>query len=385
MVRRSKRNLRVRQQFLRNVCFYFSLNFSKFRSVIDSNAALAPWLEKITACPVVAIDTEADSLYSYPERLCLIQIALPDSMVLVDPLADIDLAPLWESLKKTEIVIHAADYDLRLLYRRFGFVPEKIFDTMWAARLLGFREFGLHHLVTHFHSVDLEKGSQKADWGKRPLTDKMTEYALNDVRYLLEIRDSLKNLLGEADRTDWLDEMGQRLVNDAVRSVETATEDAWRGVKGSSRMEPAGLAYLRGLWQWREEEACRSNKPPYFVLNHENLVRVAELASEGKQWDITLPLRFSTRRRRGLQEVVEAVDAIPSEEWPEKKRSRRVMISESEKGRIEELKKIRDAKADTLGLDPTLIASKATLVALARDWENQLSQLMGWQRRLIES
>ena len=352
--------------------------------MIDSNAALAPWLEKIEACPVVALDTEADSLYSYPERLCLIQIALPDSLVLVDPLADIDLAPLWESLSKTEIVIHAADYDLRLLYRRFGFVPQKIFDTMWAARLLGFREFGLHHLVTHFHSVDLEKGSQKADWGKRPLTDKMTEYALNDVRYLLSIQKKLTAQLQETGRTEWLEEMGQRLVSDAVRSIKSVTEDAWRGVKGSSRMEPAGLAYLRALWQWREEEACHANKPPYFVLNHENLVRVAELASEGKPWEITLPLRFSSRRRRGLREVIDSVQAMPSEDWPEKKRSRRVMISESEKSRIEELKKVRDARADTLGLDPTLIASKATLVALARDWESQLSRLMGWQRRLIE-
>ena len=369
---------------LSNVSFYFSCSFTKFRPVIDSNTALAPWLEKIAACPVVALDTEADSLYSYPERLCLIQIGLPGSLVLVDPLADIDLDPLWESLKKTELVIHAADYDLRLLYRRFGFVPERIFDTMWAARLLGFREFGLHHLVTHFHDVKLEKGSQKADWGKRPLTEKMTEYALNDVRYLLSMYESLRGLLEENGRSEWLAELGQRLVRDAIQSVETATEDAWR-VKGSSRLDPEGLAYVRALWLWREEEACRANKPPYFVLNHENLLRVAELAREGKHWEGTLPLKFSSRRRRGLREVIENVRGLAEEEWPEKKRFRRVMISESEKNRIEELKKIRDSKADTLGLDPTLIASKATLVALARDWENQLSQLMGWQRRLIQS
>ncbi len=352
--------------------------------MIDTNSALAPWLEKIAACPVVALDTEADSLYSYPERLCLIQIALPDSLLLVDPLADIDLAPLWDSLRDAEIVIHAADYDLRLLYRGFKFQPKKIFDTMWAARFLGFREFGLHHLVTHFHQVDLEKGSQKADWGKRPLTEKMTEYALNDVRYLLEMHKSLKGRLSDLGREPWLDQQGERLIADAISSVQSASEDAWR-IKGSSRLEAEGLAYVRGLWEWREEEACRSNKPPYFVLNHQNLLQVATLASEGKKWEAILPLRFSSRRRRGIRDAVEAVRELPQESWPEKRRSRRVMISEREKNRIEELKRIRDQKAEVLDLDPTLIASKATLVALARDWDQQLAELMAWQRELIES
>ena len=352
--------------------------------MIDTNSALAPWLEKIAACPVVALDTEADSLYSYPERLCLIQIALPGELLLVDPLADIDLAPLWESMSKAEIVIHAADYDLRLLYRGFKFVPKKIFDTMWAARFLGFREFGLHHLVTHFHEVQLEKGSQKADWGKRPLTEKMTEYALNDVRYLLEMYEALKGQLAELGRDTWLDEQGERLISDAMNSVQATSEDAWR-IKGSSRLNPEGLAYVRGLWEWREGEACLANKPPYFVLNHQSLLEVATLASEGKKWEAILPLRFSSRRRRGVRDAIEAVRELSPESWPEKRRTKRVPILESEKERVEQLKRLRDAKAEALGLDPTLIASKATLVALARDWDKQVTELMSWQRQLIET
>ena len=351
--------------------------------MIDSNTALAPWLERIADCPVVALDTEADSLYSYPERLCLIQIGLPDHLILVDPLADIDLDPLWESLRASEIVIHAADYDLRLLYRRFGFVPKRIFDTMWAVRLLGFREFGLNHLVKHFHQIELEKGSQKSDWGKRPLTAKMTEYALNDVRYLLSICDRLRQQLEEFGRLDWLEQIGSRLLREAVQSVDVASEDVWR-VKGSSRLPPIGLAHLKAFWQWREEEACRYNKPPYFVLSHEALLQIAILASEGKPWDSRLPLRFSARRRRAIREVASRVKSMSADTWPQKKRSRRVVISETEKDRIEQLKRIRDARAEDLGLDPTLIASKATLVALARDWENQVQQLMGWQRQLIQ-
>lgn len=351
--------------------------------MINTDTALAPWLDKIAAAPIVGLDTEADSLYSYPERLCLIQIALPNDLLLIDPLADMDLAPFWHRLEGKELIIHAADYDLRLLCRHFRFVPSSIFDTMWAARFLGFREFGLFHLVNHFHGVELEKGSQKADWGQRPLTEKMSDYALNDVRYLLSLRDSLKSLLEEQGRLDWLDEQGRRLIDDAVKGVNADTSDAWR-VKGSSRLDPRGLAFLKALWNWREDEACRANKPPYFVLKHDTLVQVAVAASAGNSWPSLLPLRFSNRRRREVRDVVRATEAMDAADWPEVKRSRRVVMSESEKQRIEELKTLRDARADKLGLDPTLIASKATLVSLARDWEGQLSQMMRWQRRLLE-
>ncbi len=352
--------------------------------MIDSDETLAPWLDRVRACPVVALDTEADSLYSYPERLCLIQIALPDALFLVDPLSGVNLDPLWESLQDVELVIHAADYDLRLLHKGFGFAPSKIFDTMWAARLLGFREFGLHHLVTHFHSVQLEKGSQKADWGKRPLTEKMTEYALNDVRYLLSIHQSLRNTLVEADRLEWVEELGGRLIEDAVQSSETVNEDAWR-IKGSSRLDRHGLAILRGLWEWREREACGANKPPYFVLRHDALVEVASLAAAGKRWEHSVPQRFSARRRREMRSEIELAGQMDPEDWPNKKRSVRNPITEKEKDRIEELKNLRDSRAEDLGLDPTLIASKAKLVALARDWDAQMQQMMQWQRRLIST
>ncbi|MCS1407976.1 MAG: Ribonuclease D [Verrucomicrobia subdivision 3 bacterium] len=351
--------------------------------MICSNEALAPWLEKIEACPVIGLDTEADSLYSYPERLCLIQLALPGTLLLVDPLSEVNLEPLWQCMKGAEVVIHASAYDLRLLARHYDFVPGRLFDTMWAARLLGFREFGLQHLVRHFHDVQLKKGSQKADWGKRPLKDKMTEYALNDVRYLLSLYEVLKRRLEEVDRLDWLHELAVRLGEEAVRSVSSPSDDAWR-IKGSSRLNRKALACLQALWWWREKEACGANKPPYFVLSHQLLLQVATLAVERKNWEACLPLRFSSRRRREIRGCLRRVSALPANEWPEKKRSQQVVVAKAEKNRIEELKLRRDTKADTLGLDPALIASKATLVGLARDWENQAARLMGWQRKLIE-
>jgi ribonuclease D len=123
------------------------------------------------------MDTEADSLHAYPEKLCLIQISISGADELLDPLAKMDLKPLLEVFRRHELIVHGADYDLRLLRKSCGFVPTTIFDTMLAARLLGCREFGLTNLVSKCLGVKLEKGPQKANWARRPLTERMEVYA----------------------------------------------------------------------------------------------------------------------------------------------------------------------------------------------------------------
>src|SRR5437773_3692029 len=145
-------------------------------SVIDSDELLADWLPRVRAADWLALDTEADSLHAYPEKLCLIQISLPGADELVDPLASLDLSPLLEALRGRDLILHGADYDLRLLRRAYGFVPASAFETMLAARLLGFLEFGLTHLVKELLEVHLEKGPQTADWARRPLTQRMVNY-----------------------------------------------------------------------------------------------------------------------------------------------------------------------------------------------------------------
>ena len=352
--------------------------------MIRSDDTLAPWLEKIEAASVVGLDTEADSLYSYPERLCLLQLALPDSLLLVDPLSSVNLDPLWQRLKRPEVVIQAADYDLRLLARHYGFVPPRVFDTMWAARLLGFREFSLHHLVAHFHQVQLEKGARKADWGKRPLTTRMIEYALNDVRYLLPLYAVLKQCLQKAGRLEWLHEWGARLGEEALKNATASNGDAWR-IKGSKGLDRQALACLKALWHWRETEARLSNKPPFFILSHQLLLQIVHRAAAGKKWETCLPRWLSIRRRREMRDCLRKTKEMPPATWPEEKKSQRIAMTKSAKNRARELETLRDTQADTLGLDPTLIASKSTLINLAQDWDNHAPQLMNWQRKLIEA
>ena len=352
--------------------------------MIDSDEKLSPWLDKIEGCPVIGLDTEADSLYSYPERLCLLQLALADDLLLIDPLSGLNLQPLWRRLRKAEIVIHAADYDLRLLASHCGFAPPRVFDTMRAAQFLGFRELALQRLVSHFFKVRLEKGARKSDWGKRPLTPKMKEYALNDVRYLLPLREVLKNRLREADRLDWLFQTCARLGEESVKSAAVSNGDGWR-IKGSKGFEPRELACLKTLWNWREREAVGANKPPFFILSHKLLLQVVRMAADGKKWEACLPRWVSGRRRRGMRACLQAAMQLPPENWPERKIAHRVSMTESEKDRAQELKTLRDAQADLLGIDPTLIASKAALNDLAQDWESHAPLLMDWQRKIIET
>lgn len=149
--------------------------------MVDSKEKLAGFLKTLDAAEWIAVDTEADSLHAYPEKLCLIQISIAEGDFLVDPLSGIDLTGFWQVLSRHELILHGADYDLRLLNKNHRFVPSRIFDTMLAARLIGVSEFGLTHLVERFLGVKLEKGSQKADWARRPLTPKMEEYARNEI------------------------------------------------------------------------------------------------------------------------------------------------------------------------------------------------------------
>ena len=351
--------------------------------LIDTNEKLAGLLPKLRAAPWIALDTEADSLHAYPEKVCLIQISITGSDLLVDPLAKINLEPLFEEFNSHELIFHAADYDLRLLEKHHQFRPTAIFDTMLAARLLGELQFGLSALVEKFLGVKLDKGSQKADWAQRPLTERMETYARNDTHYLKPIADKLKSELEAKGRLAWHQESCARLREECSRPSVADSDSIWR-VKGSSILNRPALAVLRELWQWRETEAIAYCRPPFFVLNHERMVDISDAAAACHPFENILPPKMSPRRRETLMEAVRAGIKVPADNQPQVLRHKFHRPSEVEFRRFRELEKIRDAHARKLGIDPTLIASKATLGDLSRDWEKHSSELMNWQRELLK-
>src|SRR5262249_38758231 len=230
-------------------------------------------LPKLRAATWVAVDTEADSLHAYPEKVCLIQVSTVSGDVLIDPLSKTNLDSMLDALSGHELIMHGADYDLRLLEKHHQFTPSSIFDTMLASRLLGERQFGYSNLVEKFLGVKLEKGPQKANWALRPLTERMEKYARNDTHYLKPLADKLREGLEGKGRLSWHQESCARLISECTHPHPADLDAVWR-IKGSHLLGRPALAVLRELWQWRESEAITANRPPFFVMSHEALVDV---------------------------------------------------------------------------------------------------------------
>jgi ribonuclease D len=350
--------------------------------VIDTEHKLTAFLPQLRAASWVAVDTEADSLHSYPEKVCLIQISTSAGDRLIDPLANLNLAPLLETLSTHQLIMHGADYDLRLLCKHHKFIPKSVFDTMLAARLLGLREFGLAHLVEKYTGVKLEKGSQKANWARRPLTERMERYARDDTHYLKPLADRFSSELEAKGRLEWHRESCAQLIADSTRHHPPGLDSVWR-VKGSHHLGRHALGVLRELWKWRENEALAGGKPPYFIMSHECLVDVAAAAAAGHSFEAKLPKRMSDRRHDALRRAVAKGLALPPEKLPGPLSNKGRRPSDAERHRFLDLQKRRDAAASRLGLDPTMIASRGMLSDLAHNWEKHAPELMNWQRELL--
>ena len=333
----------------------------------------------LPASPWLAIDTEADSLHAYPEKLCLIQISHSGGDVLVDPLSPASLAPLLAHLSARELILHGADFDLRLLRRTRGFVARRVFDTAIAAQLLGRPRHGLRDLVRELLGVELQKGSQRADWARRPLSPQMLTYAVDDTRYLSPLRDQLDAQLHALGRQSWHREACARLVK-TCSVPSAANPEAWR-LKGSAQLDPRGLAALRELWRWREAQARERDRPPYFVQSHEVLLEIAARAARG---DLTLPAVVKPRDRRGLEEALARALALPDEALPVRESSPRPpRIARELQLRMEAVRARRDQRAADLAIDASLIATKSEIAALAEDWQRAAAAMMPWQSELL--
>lgn len=350
--------------------------------MIQSTDLLVSHLEKARRHadpPVCAIDTEADSLHRYRESLCLVQFAVRGESVLIDPLAIEDLSPLGHYLSQATVWMHGADYDMTMFKRQFGDLPPVVYDTQIGARLLGARRFGLGDLVQRYFGVELSKSSQKADWGKRPLSPKMIEYALNDVDYLLEMGDRIVAGLREAGRYDWFEESCEA-ARRRVLDRDDSREENWR-IQGSGKLDPFGLACLRALWQWRDAEAMAWDKPSFMVATNRQLIEWTTELSSGR--NISLPRHFRPERVKRFRNAVAALETLPEEEWPEKPSAKRRKRDRDFERRVEELVNARERSAAKLDIEGSLIAARAVLESIAAGEAEPAAVLLGWQRECL--
>jgi ribonuclease D len=333
--------------------------------------------------PWLALDTEADSLHAYPEKLCLIQLTHIGGDVLVDPLSPADLTPLLRHLGTRALILHGADFDLRLLRRTRGFVAREVFDTAIAAQLLGRPRHGLRDLVRELLGVELSKGSQRADWSRRPLSPQMLAYAVNDTRYLASLREQLEAQLIALGRLAWHTETCARLV-ETCAVVKEPDPDAWR-IKGSNQLDARGLAVLRELWRWREATARARDRPPYFILSHEHVLELAARAAHGDHLSpVSLPPVIRSHDRGEVEHAIARALALPAAELPARASSvRPPQVPGAVQRRIDALRTRRDRRAADLAIDPSLIATRTEIAALAEDWDRGAAALMTWQAALL--
>ncbi len=358
---------------------------------VVSPEAAAELAARLRGAGRVALDTEADSLYHYREKVCVFQLSFSGANYVVDALAGLDPSELIRALEEKPLVIHGADYDLRLMRSCFGFRPRGgVFDTMLAARLLGYKQFGLAALAERFFGVVLSKRGQKADWSRRPLTPAQIDYLVRDTHYLEGIAGRLESELRARGRDAWHRE-SCRCAVEAAMAAPRNTREAWR-LKGTGRLDRRQLAYLREIGVWREEEARRADLPPFKVLGNEQLIGLALAASgAGRGFSLSgtkLPRTCVGRRLEALHAALGRAHALKPGEWPE--RPPRTAGEPYPVALMERLRAECARCAAELGIDPAVLANRGELISVARirprdaDGLASAGPLMRWQAELLE-
>ena len=360
---------------------------------IDTEEALVEAAERLGRAAALAVDTEADSFYHYFHKCCLIQVSDGEAVFLVDPLALKRLEPLGEVLASRSIVkvLHAAEQDVLYLRRDFGFDLLPLFDTMIAAQLLGRPNVGLAGLLEIHFDVKLDKGCQRDDWSRRPLTERQKAYAAEDVRHLIRLRDLLRSELLAAGRLAWAQEEFD-LVARRAWEPRTVDREAFWGVKGARDLTPRQAAILRELFIMRDERARHADLPPFRIVSDETLLALAKRAPRaGEEMDGIKGLTPLVLRRIGAQVLasVRRGMAVPEPELPTPPRGQGRRKSAAAQGRLERLREWRKGRAAELGLDPGVLFPQSTLEALAIAGLSSLESLGAvpglreWRRRLI--
>ena len=359
--------------------------------LITTPEALIKALRDLEGAPLLALDTEASSFHRYQERVCLVQLSDRHRNLLIDPLAITDLGPLGALLADPgmQVVIHDADYDLRILAKYHGIRVENVFDTLVAAELLNEPEIGLAALLLKYQGVQVDKKFQKADWSERPLPAPMLDYAAGDTAHLIALRDQLEGRLREKDRWTWAEEEFA-LLTDAPFNLPVDEEPTFLKVKGAKVLKPHQLAVLREVHTWREGLAKKLDRAPFMVLGNEVLIG---LATEPPTSVRELAARKGVNERlvqRHGKDIMEAVlrgVSLPREEWPRLPKPKRWERDDDFEDRVKRLKAVRDKLTAEHDLRPGIVAANQLLMDIARTLPGDvdaLAVLPGIRRYQVE-
>lgn len=339
--------------------------------VVTTPDECAAMLTRLLTEPIVAIDSESDSLYSYYEKVCLVQFSIPERDYILDTIAVRELAPLDTLFDNPQIekVFHAAEYDIMVLKRDFHLNFQNIFDTMVAARILGWKQVGLGSILETRFGVKLDKRFQRADWGKRPLTAEEIEYARDDTHYLIRLRDLQKAEIERVGRMEEAQEEFARLTRVVWGEREFDPNRYWN-IEGARNLDPLGLGVLRELYQFREQRAKREDRPPFKVMSEATMVHLAQRKPRtlGELSGVPGVGDWLVRRYgRGILEAVEKGVSEPQHHAPRNNtRHTSKMPDNATRERYARLKEWRRARALERGVESDVIIPNEALLALAR-------------------
>jgi len=363
-------------------------------SLIADESALQDVSSRLQAPPRIALDCEAAGFHRYTDRLCLVQLSTPEETVLFDPMA-VNPAPVLGPLLEdpaVEVVMHGADFDVRLLDRDLGIKLRGLFDTQIAATFLGARAVGLASLLEEHLEVRVSKKYQRADWAQRPLPSGLLDYAAEDTRHLLSLADILGQGLRDEGRDQWATEEFQAL--ESIKWVEDESDPITR-FKGARKMEPLEVTILRAALAWRDRIAKARDRAPFRVVGDSVLVDVVnecptsidELSSlKG------MSPRLAENDGEKLLREIREIKTLPETElkgYPKGVRNGPGRPTPEEEALMDAIRALRTKKAEEIGLDKGLLLSNAKINEIVRsippsmDSLRALPGIRNWQVEIL--
>ncbi len=356
---------------------------------IASEAELNETVDRLKKADRIACDIEADSMYHYQEKVCLIQVAAGGEVFIIDPLP-VRKTEIFRRLFSTPTpkkIFHGADYDIRSLYRDYSVEMAGLFDTQIAARFLGIQETGLESLLNRFFDLKLDKKFQKKDWSRRPLPEEMVAYAAEDVAHLLPLADLLEARLAALGRLSWVEEECEIL--NGVRPADENGAPLFLRFKGAGRLRPRELAVLEAILQYRKQVAKAKDRPFFKTFSNRSMLDLAKTRPrtlKNLKNSNTLSERQIQMYGTDLVEAFEEAMNIPEQDLPVYPRKKPPPMHPSVPKRVRALRIWRDRRAGQLDLDPSVLLTKSLMTAVAvlnpQDPEalEQIPEMRKWQR-----
>jgi len=362
--------------------------------LIADESTLLQTVPKLQAHSRIALDCEAAGFHRYSDKLCLVQLTTPEETFLFDPLAADPsrvLAPILED-PDIQIVMHGADFDLRLLHRDLGIRLKGLFDTQAAATLLGASAIGLASLLEEHLGVKLSKEHQRADWAQRPLPDGFLDYAADDTRHLLALHDVLATSLEQAHRSGWAEEEFR-----ALETIEWSEEqvDPVTRLKGARNLPPRQVTCLRAALAWRDGIARERDRAPFRVVGDQGLVAVVmeRPSSIHEMAELKgMSARLAQNHGRSLLDELRRIDDLPEAEldpYPRPERNGPGRFSPEEEALADRIRALRTKRAEELGLDRGVLLSNGQINEIVRSNPRSLETLWAlpgvkeWQAEIL--